>query len=56
MQVEGEDVGSNGHATPGAGGTVEDDSHVDYDLEDRPRMPEAWAAQTEAARNLANGA
>jgi hypothetical protein len=36
---------------------VEDDSHIEYDLDDdRPWLAEAWAAQTEAAAKLANGA
>ena len=48
-------VASHGNATPGADTAVEDDSHIDYDLDDRPWMADAWAAQTEAARNLANG-
>jgi hypothetical protein len=34
----------------------EDDSHIDYDLDDdRPWLADAWAAQTEASTRLARG-
>jgi hypothetical protein len=70
LRVEGDGtkVESHGKATSSADGdlqdadptseipVVEDDSHIEYDLDDeRPWLAEVWAAQTEAAANLANG-
>ena len=70
LPVEGDGtmVASQSNATSSADGdlqdadhapdlpAMEDDSHIEYDLDDeRPWLAEAWAAQTEAAANLANG-